>query len=138
MRYLLDTCVISEIFKDSPHPGVDTWFQKTHEMDMHLSVLSLGELEKGIHKLSDGRKKASLAVWVDDLAEQFQERTLPINEAVAVMWGRLQAEAEKKGRPLPAIDGLLAATAKVHELTLVTRNDSDMEAAGIPIFNPWT
>ena len=137
MKYLLDTCVISEIYKDSPDAAVDAWFQNTNEEDMHLSVLSLGELEKGIQKLSDGKKKHALAAWIHDLAAQFGERILPVNQTIAVTWGALQAENEKKGRPLPAIDSLLAATARVHGLTVVTRNSPDMEATGVSLFNPW-
>src|SRR5438128_1706964 len=111
MKYLLDTCAISEIFKEVPDPGVDTWWQRTNQEDMYLSVLTLGELEKGIQKLPEGKKKHSLSSWAFDVAEQFQERLLPVNETVALAWGTLQAETEKKGRPVPAVDSLLAATA---------------------------
>ncbi len=137
MKCLLDTCVISEIYKDSPHAAVDAWFRNANEADLYLSVLSLGELEKGIQKLADGKRKHALTAWVQDFSDLFQEHTLPVSKTIALAWGELQAEAEKKGRPLPAIDSLLAATARVHGLTLVTRNNADMEAAGIPLFNPW-
>jgi len=137
MNYLLDTCTVSELFKESPNPTVDAWFQNTPDADMYLSVLTLGELEKGIHKLVDGPKKRNLAAWVGELAAQFRQRTLSVDESVAVAWGALQAETEKKGRPLPAIDSLFAATARVHGLTLATRNYPDMEAAGISLLNPW-
>ena len=138
MTYLLDTCVISEIYKESPDPAVDAWFINTDEDFMHLSVLTLGELEKGIHKLPESKKRQTLSAWVHhDLVLQFHERLLPINEAVAIAWGILIADTEKKGRPLPAIDGLLVATARVHSLTVVTRNAPDMEATGIPLINPW-
>src|SRR5687767_11499988 len=100
MRYLLDTCTISEIYKERPHAHVDAWYQKTNEEDMYLSVLTLGELEKGICKLVDGKKKDALSAWIRELGEQLHERKLPVDEGVALTWGHLQAEAEKRGRPL--------------------------------------
>ena len=138
MKCLLDTCVISEICKDSPHASVDVWFQNANEADLYLSVLSLGELEKGIQKLADGKRKHALTAWVHDFAGRLEERTLPVDEAVALAWAALQAKTEKRGHPLPAIDSLLAATALVNGLTMVTRNNADMEATGVPLFNPWT
>jgi toxin FitB len=137
MKYLLDTCAISEMNKLSPDSAVDAWFKSVNEEDLHISVLTLGEVEKGIHKLTEGKKKQALAAWVEELAVQFGERTLPVNQAVAIRWGILQAETEKKGRSLPAINSLIAATALVHSLTVVTRNNPDMEATGVPLFNPW-
>ena len=108
------------------------------EFSLFLSVLSLGEVQKGIAKLGDARKKATYQQWLDvDLKDRFAGRILPIDQEVALSWGIMQGKAEAAGRPLPTIDGLLGATAIVHNLTLVTRNTDDLAATGAMIFNPW-
>jgi predicted nucleic acid-binding protein len=138
VTFLLDTCVISELVKPRPDERVVRWVDAVDERKLFLSVLTVGELEKGIAKLPESPRKASLRDWLEnDLAERFAERILPVDAAVAVAWGRIQGAAERAGLKLPVIDSLLAATAEVHGLTLATRNVADFERCGAAVFNPW-
>lgn len=136
--FLLDTNVISELVKRRPETKVTTWISAVDEDLLYLSVLTLGEIRKGIASLPASRRRASLEAWLDhDLALRFSGRILPIAHAVADRWGRISAEVAARKMVLPVIDGLLAATAVHHNLTLVTRNSSDIEPTGVPVFNPW-
>jgi toxin FitB len=136
--FLLDTNVISELVRRKPEPRVTMWVEATDEMLLHLSVLTLGEIRKGIASLRDASRRVTLGAWLDsDLSVRFANRILPIDEAVADRWGRLAAKLEASNSPLPVIDGLLAATALQYNLTLVTRNVKDVTATGVPLFNPW-
>jgi len=138
VTFLLDTCVISEMVKARPNQVVVRWIDSVEEGKLFLSVLSLGELEKGIAKMQDVSRKNVLREWLEqDLAERFAGRILPIDTSVAVAWGKMQGEAEKNGSKLPVIDSLLAATAQTNGLTLVTRNVVDFERCGSRVFNPW-
>ena len=138
MSYLLDTCIISELVRPSPDNSVLRWIDSRNEFDLYLSVLTLGEIQKGIAKLSSGKKKSLLAAWLkDELVVRFEERIIPVNSGVAMMWGTMLGKAEKNGQPLSAIDALIAATAKMYDLVVVTRNVRDMEASGVDILNPW-
>ncbi len=135
MSYLLDTNVLSELRRKSPHPGVVNWFARRPATTLYLSVLTLGELRKGIETLADDSRRLSLLDWLEsDLPSFFTGRILPVDLHVADRWGRLVAQA---GRPLPAIDSLLAATALQHGLKLVTRNQRDFELPGLDVINPW-
>jgi len=135
--YLLDTCAISEFTKPKPSPSVDAWFAQLPEGVDHVSVLTLGELEKGIAKLATSRRRASLEGWFAGLRDRFRGRVLPVNEPVSLEWGRISARADRAGAPLPSIDALIAATAIVHGLAVVTRNTSDIARTGAPIIDPW-
>ncbi|NOY84694.1 MAG: type II toxin-antitoxin system VapC family toxin [Nitrospirae bacterium] len=138
MKYLLDTCVISELAKTSPNKKVISWTTRNNEADFYLSTLTFGELYKGISKLPPSKKKASLQQWVDeDLKERFKNRTIDINLRVVKVWGEIQGQSELKGRPMPAIDGLIAATGLVYNLVVVTRNISDMTQSEASLLNPW-
>lgn len=137
MSYLIDTCALSEFTKASPSPSVDAWFAQLPEGTDFASVLTLGELEKGISKLKSGKKRASLERWAAALRDRFRGRILAVDEAVALEWGRISARVEAEGHPVPVIDGLIAATAIVHGLCVVTRNVADIERTGAPIINPW-
>ncbi len=135
MSYLIDTNVLSELRRKAPDPGVVDWFSQRPPATLHLSVLTLGELRKGIEGISDEARRQSLIDWLEtDLPTFFMGRILPVDGAVADHWGRLAAAA---GRPLPAIDSLLAATALRHGLVLVTRNIKDFAGLPVHIFNPW-
>lgn len=137
--FLLDTNVISELVRRKPEARVTAWVEATDEMLLHLSVLTLGEIRKGIVSLPNASRRMALGAWLDgELAIRFANRILSIDEAVANRWGRLTARAEAAGRRLAVIDGLLAATALHHNLTLVTRNTKDVAATGVPVFNPWS
>lgn len=138
MKYLLDTCLISELVKKEPNPGVVNWLDEQDEQTLFLSVLNLGELQKGISKLPEGRKKDELQAWIGlDLVERFAGRILDIDLDTALCWGRIQGEAERTGEKLPVMDSLIAATAAAHGLVVVTRNVRDMERCGVRVCNPW-
>ncbi|TRO79124.1 type II toxin-antitoxin system VapC family toxin [Trichloromonas acetexigens] len=138
MRFLLDTCVISELVRPRPDERVLGWIDAVDEAGLFLSSLTLGELEKGISKLPVSTRRDQLRDWLErDLAERFSTRILPVDATVALAWGRLQGEAEGAGMKLPVIDSLLAATAACHQLTLVTRNVADFARCGVPLLNPW-
>jgi predicted nucleic acid-binding protein len=135
MNWLLDTCVISEPAKRSPEPRVIQWLAAQLEETCFLSVLTLGELRKGASQLPRGPRRAALEHWLEtELPLRFAGRILSIDESVAITWGRMQAALR---RPVPAIDGLIAATALAHNLTVVTRNTADLALTGAKCFDPW-
>ena len=138
MSYLLDTSVISELVKKSPHLPVLKWIGEQDETTLYLSVVTIGELEKGIARLPVAARKARLQSWVRrDLVERFGERLLAVDLQAATRWGTYSGESEKRGQPLPVIDSLIAATASVHGLAVVTRNVEDYERCGVACVNPW-
>jgi len=137
VAYLLDTCALSEFTKPKPSVSVDAWFAQLPDGADFVSVLTIGELEKGIAKLASSRRRASLERWFGDLRDRFSGRILAVDEPVALEWGRITARAELAGNPLPSIDALIAATAIVHGLSVVTRNTSDIVRTGAPIIDPW-
>lgn len=138
MRYLLDTNVISEPFKRSPEPRVVKWLSDQSPLDLYLSVLTLGELTMGFELAPAGKRRDELQNWVtQDVPRHFVGRLLAVDDEVAREWGRLSAQGRATGRELPATDGLLLATARVHDLTFVTRNERDCTGRGIPVLNPW-
>jgi toxin FitB len=135
MSYLLDTNVISETIRNQPHKSVIKWFEQVPSEALFISVLTLGEIRRGIETLADKKRRERLRNWLEhDLAGWFDGRILSIDLAVADRWGRLIAET---GRSVPTIDSLLAATALSHELRLVTRNVQDFSYAGLEVINPW-
>ena len=138
MSYLIDTFCISELVKKKPNPNVVKWFSDHDELSMFLSVITFGELRKGIEKLPDSSKKKELNRWVkEDLKHRFKNRILSINLEEVNKWGEILAIAEKSGNPLPAIDSLIAATAQVHDLSVVTRNTQYLEGSEVEVINPW-
>lgn len=139
MNYLLDTCLISELAKPMPDKKVVNWLLKEKETSFYVSVLTFGELQKGVEKLPESKKKEELKNWIEDeLRNRFQNRILGIDMRVSIIWGRIQCSAEKNGKPMPAIASLIAATGIAHDLTVVTRNITDMEQSGVKLFNPWS
>jgi toxin FitB len=138
MNYLLDTCLISELSKSKPDRKVVDWVLSENETGFYISVLTFGELHKGIEKLPESKKKEELRFWVEgELKDRFQNRIIGIDMRVSILWGKIQCIAEKKGKPMPAIDSLIAATGIAHDLIVVTRNVSDMEQSGVRLLNPW-
>lgn len=137
MKYLIDTCVISEIVRPFPEKAVLDWFKTVPSERLFLSVVTIGEIRKGIAKLAHSKRKTKLAEWLNTLQDDYQDRILPIDLGVAETWGEMQALSEKKGSPTSTIDGLIAAIARTNGLILVTRNESDFEAYDISMFNPW-
>jgi len=137
VRTLVDTCVLSEIQRKQGSTQVRRRFEAIAEEDIFLSVLTLGELRKGIDKLKASVRKKALDAWLGQLVLSANQRILPIDLETAFIWGEVTARAEKKGKPIPAVDGLIAATALRHGLHLMTRNVSDFEATGVMLLNPW-
>ncbi len=138
MNYLLDTCVISELVKKNPNSKVVKWVSKADENNLFISVLTIGEIHKGIEKLPDNKKKDSLHNWVNyDLKERFKNRIIDLDLHSATTWGKTQASSELLGKAMPAIDGLIAATGIAYDLTVVTRNTKDMEVSGVSLLDPW-
>ncbi len=138
MNHLLDTCVPSELVKRKPQQSVIDWITQVPENSLFISVLTLGELQKGIAKLIDLERRKKLQNWFDDeLSPRFADRILDITPEIARAWGILQGKLEQQGQKMPVIDGLIATTALVHNLVLVTRNVADIQRSGVPIINPW-
>lgn len=133
--YLIDTNVISELRRREPEPRVVQWFERKPAGLLYMSVLSLGEIRRGVENLQASERQQALRAWLEeDLPAFFAGRLLPIDAAVAHRWGRLQAEM---ARPLPAIESLLAATALEHRLVLITRNLKDLAGLPVLVANPW-
>ena len=139
MKYLLDTCVISELPNRRPDPQVIGWLRGQDPETLYLSFVTIGEIAKGLVKLGDTSRRAALEKWFkNDILAAFEKRILPVERSVSLAWGKLCGEAERIGRKRPAVDALLAATALVHGMTIVTRNVSDMAGMGVPVFNPFS
>ncbi len=137
--FLLDTNVLSELIRPQPEPKVVSWIEAVDEDLLYLSVLTLGEIRRGIAALRAGRRRTGLEAWLESgLRARFAGRILPIDEVVADRWGAITALAAEKGKRVPVIDGLLAATALDRNLTLVTQNTSDVAGTGALVFNPWS
>jgi len=138
VSFLLDTSFVSELVKATPDEGVTAWLSQQDEDSMYLSVLTIGELEKGIRRLRPSARRDRLRAWLTrDLVARFAERLLPIDVPIVVRWGTITADAEKRGVPVPVIDSLIAATALEHGFSVVTRNVSDFERCGVTCVNPW-
>lgn len=133
MRFLLDTNVVSEI-RRGRDANVSSWSTEAADADLHLSVLTLGEIRKGIERLRGRHPDQAdvFAAWLEQLRDHFAPRILSVDDRVAEEWGRLNARAERK-----TVDSLIAATARVHGLTVVTRNTADFEGCDVPLLNPW-
>lgn len=137
MTYLLDTNVISERTKRAPDENVRRWLRHHRVSDTYLSVITLAELEQGILRLGETRRARELKAYLADIEKQFANRILTIDRQVARHWALLTAHAITEGKPLGYADSLIAATARAHQLTIITRNTDDFAAAGIPLINPW-
>lgn len=138
MRYLLDTCMISELVAKRPDADVLQWVDSIDEEKLYLSVITIGEIKKGIEKLPESPRRRILAEWLEgDLLIRFKGRILSIDTAVMLAWGKLATDLEKQGKKMPAIDSLIAAIALEGRLTLVTRNENDFAHSGVTVVNPW-
>lgn len=138
MSWLLDTCALSEYAKKAPASKVIDWLDEQDEASLFISVITLGEIEKGILKLraSDLHRSQKLTAWLGKVEQRFAERILPLDAAALHVWAQIAAQSELTGQPLPIMDGLLMATAQCHGLTVVTRNIQDF-APYPQVFNPW-
>ena len=138
MKYLLDTCVISELVSKQPDPRVLAWIDTIDADGVYISVITVGEITKGIEKLPNSKRKQELSDWLEnELLIRFQDNLIELDVNILIQWGKLNARLEISGRRAPAIDSLIAATALEHELILVTRNVSDFSGTGVEILNPW-
>jgi len=138
MNYLLDTCVISELVAKHPHQKVVEWIDNTEELCLYLSVITIGEIRKGIEKLPNSQRRAALEEWLNDqLLVRFAGRIAPIDTGVMLRWGQLTGALESAGKMMPAIDSLIAAIALHGNFSLVTRNEDDFEHVAVPMVNPW-
>ncbi len=138
MSWLLDTCALSEYAKKTPAPEVIAWLDEQDEASLFISVITLGEIKKGILKLrkADQRRSQKLTAWLGKVEQRFTGRILPLDAAALHVWAQIAAHTELVGQPLPVMDGLLMATAQCHGLTVVTRNVQDF-ALYPQVFNPW-
>jgi toxin FitB len=139
VSFLLDTNVVSEWTKPRPNPGLIKWLGQVEEDEVFLSVITFAELRHGIERLPTGQRRRQLDEWLrSELPRRFEGRIALVDGAVADEWGRLVARRAARGRPMQAMDGLIAATAQVYGLTLVTRNAADFESSVKSVLNPWT
>jgi toxin FitB len=138
MNYVLDTNVISELIAKQPNPRVIEWLDSLDPTTLYLTVITLGEIRKGIEKLPPSKRRDSVKEWLEtDLLLRFQGKILEITTEVMLLWGELTGRLENEGRPLAAIDSLIAAIVLEGNYSLITRNDSDFQHTGITIINPW-
>ncbi len=137
MNFLLDTCIISEPKQKRPSEKVLEWLDAQDETKLHLSVLTVGEIKKGITRLESSRKKAELEKWLEQLRARFSRRILPLSEKTFLVWGKMYGEFERKGVVRPAFDSLLEATALEHDMIFVTRNVKNFHHSQVTILNPW-
>jgi predicted nucleic acid-binding protein len=134
---LLDTCVLSELRRPRGSPAVRLAVDSIASEDLFVSVLSIGEIAKGIALVKDSRERRKLLAWLQALERFHADRLLPVDTETARIWGELTAAAGKAGRTLPAIDGLIAATARRHGLHVMTRNVADFAITDVMLINPW-
>ncbi|XKM43290.1 type II toxin-antitoxin system VapC family toxin (plasmid) [Rhizobium ruizarguesonis] len=138
MRLLLDTNVLSEVIKPRPDAHVLQWLDSLDEDRSFISVVSIAEIRRGVALMESGRKRDALAEWLArDLPQRFEQRVIPVDQPIAIAWGDVMGLAKRSGRGVSSMDGLIAATAIAHDLTLATRNRKDFEAFGIELVDPW-
>lgn len=138
MKFLLDTCAISEYYKKTPNQGLGNLMQNLRDDDLYLSVITLGEIEKGILLVKDLQRQKDLEVWFMQIKTHYQTNILTISHHVVSIWANITAAAQKQGKTLAVADGLIAATAIHHDLSLITRNVKDFAMTPVIIQNPWS
>ena len=138
LNYLLDTCVISEFVKPMPEKKVQDWLNGLDAARAYLSVVTLGEIQRGLSEKPASNRRTELEEWLNEaLAAQFEERILPLDGETFITWGQMVAPLKAQGKPMSVMDSLIAATALHHKMVLVTRNVSDFANVDISTFNPW-
>ncbi|MEW6286595.1 MAG: type II toxin-antitoxin system VapC family toxin [Chloroflexota bacterium] len=138
MKYLLDTCVISELVAKQPNPKVLAWIDSVDPDGVFLSVITIGEIAKGVEKLPNSKRKQELTDWLEnELLIRFQDNLIELDANILMLWGKIIARLELKGQTIPAVDALIAASALERGLILVTRNVSDFDGTGVEILDPW-
>ena len=139
MGFLLDTDVISETVRPRPDAGLLSWFASQRAADMYLAAITMGELVRGACRLQDENRRRALEQWIyQDLARQFTGRILPFDHDAAVLWGQIMGRNDRLGRPRAAADAQIAAVARRHDLTVVTRNDRDFTSMDVAMIDPWS
>ena len=135
--FLLDTVTLSELRRPELNRPVQAWLERNGSADLYLSVMTIGELQKGIARLASGPRRADLDTWFAQVRARYADFVLEIDTEIAMLWGRLLSPFRPSGRQEPTVDALIAATALVHNLTIVTRNVRDFEEFGVATVNPW-
>ena len=136
--FLLDTTIPSEMTRPRPQPSASGCRDDADDEQLYFSVVSLGEILKGVSLLSESKRRRQLQEWLDEILRPwFEGRLLPIDQPIAECWGMLAGQCQMQGRPLAVADGFIAATALEHDLTIVTRNVKDFAGLGVAVFNPW-
>jgi predicted nucleic acid-binding protein len=137
MRYLLDTCVLSEMVKSMPSANVIRWFEARKPHELYISAMTWGELQRGVARLPPSKRRSELTVWLEQLEAGFEDRILPFDQESSEAWAKITVQAEAQGKAMAAFDSIIAATARAYDCKLVTRNVSEFSAADIEILNPW-
>ena len=137
MRYLLDTCVLSELVKTNRDNNVINWFEKRKPHELYTSAMTWGELNRGVDRMPASNRRSELTQWLDQLVIGFEDRVLAFDQTVARAWSQMTVQAEANGKPIAAFDSIIAATARANNCKLVTRNVRDFAQAGVEIVNPW-
>jgi len=137
VKYLLDTCVLSEAVKNTPDQHVLRWLEARKPHELCTSAMALGELQRGVTRLPESKRRTELSQWLHALETSFENRILSFDTSVARVWAHITVNAEAQGKSMAAFDSIIAATAKAHDCFLVTRNVRDFANAGIEVLNPW-
>lgn len=137
MRYLLDTCVLSEMIKSAPEASVIQWFQARKPHELFISAMTWGELQRGVARLPQSKRRSELTLWLEQLETGFEDRILAFDQQASEVWAQMTVLAEAQGKSMAAFDSIIAATARACECKLVTRNVRDFAHADIDVFNPW-
>lgn len=137
MRYLLDTCALSELVKSTPDAHVIRWFEARKAHELCISAMTWGELQRGVTRLPESKRRSELTLWLQQLETGFEDRILAFDKNVSRVWAHMTAQAETQGKSMAAFDSIIAATARAHDCKLVSRNVRDFVNAGIDVINPW-
>lgn len=137
MRYLLDTCVLSELVKSTPDAHVIRWFEARKAHELCISAMTWGELQRGVTRLPESKRRSELTLWLQQLETGFEDRILAFDKNVSRVWAHMTAQAETQGKSMAAFDSIIAATARAHDCKLVSRNVRDFVNDGIDVINPW-
>ena len=137
MRYLLDTCVLSELVKSAPDAHVLLWFEARKPHELCISAMTWGELLRGVARLPESKRRSELTLWLEQLETGFEDRILAFDQNVSAIWAQMTVQAEAQGKSMAAFDSIIAATARAHDCKLVTRNVRDFVNAGVDVLNPW-
>jgi len=137
VKFLLDTCVLSELVKSQPDARVLRWFEASKAYQLWISTMTLAELQRGVNRLPESKRQLELALWLKNLEMGFEDRVLSFDSKAAKVWAEMTSQVQAYGKPMAAFDSIIAATARANACTLVTRNVKDFSSAGLELLNPW-